>query len=1193
MSASLPKQTSWSSTTNSTTSSSTKGTTWSASKNKLVYLPDPGVWPVTPVTPRDTLNDSANSAKVAQDTKAAENSPLPIIYGAPRVGAKISNALYVGTTLVLLAVWGHGEVDSFVEVDIDDKPFATGVTTVNYKGGIDNIIDPTLVAAFAAQSPPVTYSDTLPGICYSVVSIPNGTSSGFPRVNAIIKGLKVYDPRSNLLNYSEQFDNVAWAKTSITVSTNSIVAPDGTTTADTISATATLAQVEQTFTGTIGIDYLVSFWIKRKTGVGQIYLRSVENIDIPINITSNWTKVTLSTLSTTTSIRAGITIGVSGDEVYLWGAQLEAGTITKGYTTTTSSPVSAGTRWSDVPALCIGDFISNATYGMNRLVDYASVGDVAFDNSYMVGTFPTQERSRILDLSLETIQTTQAWLDTLRTYASCWIIPSPTGYRLISDKAGTSVASFNHADGKILSISNLKKRGIQSVPTIMTVTYRDTSSKPYKDSPAEVSIAGQRRESSVSLPGVTRYSQAYREAFERLKKLNLNDLSCSLTVFDEGLELDVGDIITVSHPVGLGDKAFRIMGITGEYGRFDLTLVEYDPAVYNNSINIAPTTPDTNLPSPSEPPIITGVSMIEEIFQLENGLTSSRWRITWNCDDYMFLREYRAELWNTTELIHVGSPTTKEWPTPTIQEGVAYTAKIYAISSIGSVGTVGIGTGTALGKQALPGNVSNILAFEAGGRVYASWPAAIDIDIWRYEVRYGAIGTAWASCLVVDRVDALTLTTDLIPVGTWVLKVKAIDSVDNESATEASVTVTVSSDASAFLIDTKLQTNPTLTNMQEYAMERTDPNRYFVTEDNVSFAAKFPNAMSTYGNALATYHNSVTSTWLGEVEDFGLLLGGQWTGTSTVADVSGSHIDYLGNSADNVTWNYPAGLSQKINARFARLKHEALTTSTLKVVIPEQSIRIDAIPREEVGTVTSSAAGAVSVHLVNDYVSVKRITVTPQGTTFASAVVDNIGIAAPSPSDAGPGLVIAGGSVSKTGDEGIWRHVRSKHQLPATGKWYWEIKAISVGAISPRRMMVGFSNVVASTASYAGVDVNGLSYDFRGAWYTGGVGTTWGSPINNNDIIGCCYDAVANSVEFYLNNTSQGVLSLSGVVGPRYFAMSLAQTDQSVSVRTTETEWSYAPPAGYEALPYAFDVHIFDAAGTRISRTAQYAFQGV
>ena len=138
--------------------------------------------------------------------------------------------------------------------------------------------------------------------------------------------------------------------------------------------------------------------------------------------------------------------------------------------------------------------------------------------------------------------------------------------------------------------------------------------------------------------------------------------------------------------------------------------------------------------------------------------------------------------------------------------------------------------------------------------------AAVDIDIWRYEVRYGAVGTPWSGTTLLDRVDSLRLQSDQIPTGTWTLHVKALDSVGQYSTAAATVNVTVTTDSSAFLVNSYDQTAPTLTNMAEYALARTDPNRYFVSEDGVTAATKFPSTASSYGNVAATYHSSMTST---------------------------------------------------------------------------------------------------------------------------------------------------------------------------------------------------------------------------------------------------------------------------------------------------------------------------------------------
>ena len=148
------------------------------------------------------------------------------------------------------------------------------------------------------------------------------------------------EPQStNLVTYSENFSNAVWVKTDASVTSNSDVAPDGTTTADTITADANNVTIQQFYTGVIGTDYTTSFYIKRKTGTGVVSIRSVENVTTPITVTNEWTRVSLTTTSTTTTIRIGINLATSGDEVYVWGAQLEQQSYATSYIPTVAGTV--------------------------------------------------------------------------------------------------------------------------------------------------------------------------------------------------------------------------------------------------------------------------------------------------------------------------------------------------------------------------------------------------------------------------------------------------------------------------------------------------------------------------------------------------------------------------------------------------------------------------------------------------------------------------------------------------------------------------------------------------------------------------------------------------------------------------------------------------------------------------------------
>lgn len=664
-------------------------------------------------------------------------------------------------------------------------------------------------------------------------------------------------------------------------------------------------------------------------------------------------------------------------------------------------PRTSTTAWSDNPALCLADFIASPAYGLGLPVDSASVAVVANDNDALVGGL----KRRRIGLAIDGVAPTRQHIEALRVYAGCWVIDSGAGLKLVSDRPRATDHTVTAAD-VIAGTFRLRQLGVADLPTVVHVTWTDTAAAPWSEKTATAYAEGvqagttPRRESTVPLPGIQTYVQALREATERVNHFALENLEAEWDAFDEALAYEKGDVASITHPVGLAAKLMRITDVRPSGpGRFRVVAREYDPAAYSDAIASEPSSPDTALPSPAAPPALTGLAASEEVYQLDNGTYASRIKLSWDPAEFAYLRDYRVEIYRLGELIATASPRSAVWRSGPVQESVEYVCRVAVVSSIGAAGEWAQVNITPQGKYLAPGNVPEVTTFEAGGTVYASWAPAVDIDIWRYEVRWGPTSGTWADGRLIDRVDALRLTTEEIPEGSWAIMVKAIDSVGQFSPVEARANVTVTSDARSFFVDAYDHTAPSLTNMTEYNFGPAFPERHFITEDGTAFGTKFPNALDTYSSALATYHDPCTSVWTGESEDFGQVLGGQWTATASASALSGSHQTSIGLSLDGASWTYLPGVSQKENGRFARIKHEALTTSTLYATIPTQRIRLDAIPREENGTGTSSASGPVAVTLANSYVAVKKLTVVAEGTSARMATFDNIQTGTPTTFD--------------------------------------------------------------------------------------------------------------------------------------------------------------------------------------------------
>lgn len=256
-------------------------------------------------------------------------------------------------------------------------------------------------------------------------------------------------------------------------------------------------------------------------------------------------------------------------------------------------------QWSDNPSLALADWTASTLYGAGEPVAWATVPAAANANDATIGS-PAEKR-RIVGVSFSRDGVTVAAIgETLRAYAGCWLVPSASGVRLLPDADDTPVAAYSHASGQIARLERMTLRDMGNAPTAVEISYTDTTQIPWREATASAALPGAGstlpwRLSSVALPGVQRHSQAYREAVERLNKLTLGDLSFELEVFDIGLRHERGDIVTVTHPLGLTAKAMRVTDAEmTTLGRWRLQLTEHDGAAYSDEVQTAPSVTDTS-----------------------------------------------------------------------------------------------------------------------------------------------------------------------------------------------------------------------------------------------------------------------------------------------------------------------------------------------------------------------------------------------------------------------------------------------------------------------------------------------------------------------------------------------------------------------------------------------------------------------
>ncbi|MDG1789169.1 MAG: hypothetical protein P8H37_11100 [Paracoccaceae bacterium] len=145
--------------------------------------------------------------------------------------------------------------------------------------------------------------------------------------------------RTNLLPYSEDFTASNYIKTRCTITSNQSTSPNGTLTADLMTATDDDARLGDQV-GSSGVEYTQSIYVKSAqiSDVDcQIDFAGLNTVTFTAN--QEWQRVNTTLTDISQNPRLRIRILNSGNSIYVWGGQLEAGSYATSYIPTSGSSV--------------------------------------------------------------------------------------------------------------------------------------------------------------------------------------------------------------------------------------------------------------------------------------------------------------------------------------------------------------------------------------------------------------------------------------------------------------------------------------------------------------------------------------------------------------------------------------------------------------------------------------------------------------------------------------------------------------------------------------------------------------------------------------------------------------------------------------------------------------------------------------
>ena len=473
-----------------------------------------------------------------------------------------------------------------------------------------------------------------------------------------------------------------------------------------------------------------------------------------------------------------------------------------------SSSQAQTAAFSSNPAWCLLDYLTNTRYGKGIAI--ADIDIPSFYTSSTVATTQVTPYSGADQINLfdcnAVLDTSRKILDNVKVLVKGMrgFLPYTQGkYKLIIETTGSAAITLTTDTiiGGMKVQSQRKNENFNRVSASFINPLKnyqaDTIVYPEADSDHQTlktADGGFLQEGTIDIPTITSPYQALEFA-EIVLERSRNNLAVDLTANYEALDLAIGDIVNLTHPItGFSNKPFRVNGISlNSNFTVGLSLTEHQDSWYTfTAKSEVDDIPDTTFPNPYSVTAPASVTLTDTLVEYNDGTVIVALDIAIGASTDKFVDYYQVEykLSTDSDYIVYSQGSGLNHRVLNVIDQQIYDVRVKAVNSLGINSTYTSAQRTIVGAIEPPSDVTDFSCNIVGQEAHLSWTQIPDLDLAYYNLRFSEEidGTAdWQNSVSLVEKVSRPATSITVPArqGTYLLK--AVDKLGNFSSNATAI----------------------------------------------------------------------------------------------------------------------------------------------------------------------------------------------------------------------------------------------------------------------------------------------------------------------------------------------------------------------------------------------------------------------